>query len=287
LKELTLPGWLSPALERFHAGASHLFVLAGNVRDVHPFGEDHLPLVDGLRRLMARRLVSLSYDVSSGLVFPDQASQKAFRQALGLRSGALPADPSRALVLFDALLGSEKLPEGGVGLVIDYAHALVPAGATAPAERLAITTLSRWATEPAIAARRPLIFLLTPSLGEIAEEITGGSSGAEAVPVPRPDLAARRRYLEWLGNGSALGLAMPAEELARETGGLALVQIEDIVQRASGAGKPLDRTAVVNRKVELLRQEYGDVLEIIEPRFGLDAVGGLEHAVSELSRSRL
>jgi SpoVK/Ycf46/Vps4 family AAA+-type ATPase len=38
----------------------------------------------------------------------------------------------------------------------------------------------------------------------------------------------------------------------------------------------------VERKIELLRQEYSDVLEILNPRADLSAIGGLDYAVREL-----
>ena len=86
MKALRIPAWLARGvLERYHSGASHLFLLHGNVRDVHPFGRDHVPLADGLRRLAARRPVAVSYDVSSGLTFPDGEREKAFRKALSTR----------------------------------------------------------------------------------------------------------------------------------------------------------------------------------------------------------
>ena len=92
---LRIPSWLEGGvLDRYHAGASHLFLLHGNVRDVQPFGPDYVPLAEGLRRLAARREVLVSYDVSSGLTFPDAEREKAFRKALGLKTGAIPSDPS-------------------------------------------------------------------------------------------------------------------------------------------------------------------------------------------------
>jgi SpoVK/Ycf46/Vps4 family AAA+-type ATPase len=75
---------------------------------------------------------------------------------------------------------------------------------------------------------------------------------------------------------------MSPEDFARETGGLGLVQMEDILQRTRGAGDTLARASIVGRKTELLRQEYQDVLDILEPRYDLSAVGGLEPAVREL-----
>src|SRR5262249_50902859 len=56
---------------------------------------------------------------------------------------------------------------------------------------------------------------------------------------------------------------------------------EDIIQRVRGAQTPLTRAAIVERKIELLRQEYGEVLEILQPRHDLSAGGGPGHATPE------
>jgi AAA+ superfamily predicted ATPase len=284
LKLLRVPSWLQQGvLERYQAGASHVFLLHGNVRDVHSFGADYVPLADGLRRLAARRPVLVSYDVSSGLTFPDAEREKAFRKAIGLKAGALPTDPARALILLDALLASERCAPSSVAVILDYAHALAPSGPSSSNERQSITTLARWASEPKIAERRPLILLVTPSAGDVSDEVYAGAAGAEVVAVPRPDLDARVAFAGHLKERSqGIAWEMTPELLAAETGGLALVQMEDIVQRARGGRASLSRAAIVERKIELLRQEYGDVLEILEPKHDLSAVGGLEHATQEL-----
>jgi SpoVK/Ycf46/Vps4 family AAA+-type ATPase len=103
------------------------------------------------------------------------------------------------------------------------------------------------------------------------------------VTIPRPDLAVRTGFAETLKLGySEIGWEMTPAALAAETGGLSLVQMEDAVQRAKSTRTPLARPAILERKIELLRQEYSDVLEILNPRYDLSAVGGLEHAVTEL-----
>jgi SpoVK/Ycf46/Vps4 family AAA+-type ATPase len=283
MKDLRVPAWLTAGvLERYHSGASHLFLIHGNVRDVHPFGSAFAPLAEGLRRLGSRRMVAVSYDVSAGLVFPDAEREKAFRKALGLK-GALPADPARALVVLDALVGSDRLPPGSVAVIIDYAHTLAPADGTGAAERHSVTTLARWASDPAVAARRPLIVLIAPTAQDVSSEVYAGAAGAEVVAVPRPDVEARADYARDLQRRiPEVKWGLTADDLAAQTGGLSLVQIEDIVQRARGGGSTLTRESIVERKIDLLRQEYGDVLEILSPRHGLDAVGGLDHATREL-----
>jgi AAA+ superfamily predicted ATPase len=278
-----VPGWLGPGvLDRYHSGASHLFVLHGNVRDVHPFGPDYVGIADGIRRLADARPIVVSYDVSGGLSFPDAAREKAFRKALGLKAGPLPSDPARALVLLDALLATARTPPASVAIVIDYAHTLAPAEAGG-AERQNVTTLARWASDPGVAARRPLVALIAPAAGDVSAEVHSGAAGAEVVTVPRPALEERVAYARELQRRwPEVAWEMGPDQLGAETGGLSLVQIEDMVQRARGARAPLARGSILDRKIDLLRQEYGDVLEILQPRHDLSAVGGLEHAVREL-----
>jgi SpoVK/Ycf46/Vps4 family AAA+-type ATPase len=282
VKQVRVPGWFAGGvLERYHSGASHLFLLHGNVRDVHPFGADYVPLAEGLGRLLARRAFSVAYDPSAGLRFRDAEREKNVRKALGLK-GALPSDPARALAILDALLATERCPPGSVGLVLEYAHTLAPGDASG-GDRTNVTTLARWASDPRVSARRPLVFLIAPSAGEVSSEVYAGAAGAEVVTVPRPDLEARTAYARHLREREpGLVWELVPEQLAAETGGLALVQIEDIVQRARATRAPLAREAIVSRKIDLLRQEYGEVLEIIQPKHDLSAVGGLEHATGEL-----
>ncbi len=284
MKALSLPPWLqSQVLERYHAGASHLFVLHGNIRDLHALGDRFTPLSEGLRKLLARRDIVVSYDVSSGLGFPDPSHQKAFRKALGLKAGPLPADPTRAMVLLDALLTSERVAPSSVGIIIEYAHVLAPADGGGAAERQNITTLARWGSDPGLAARRPLVFLLAPAAEDLSPEVHMGASGTDVVAVPRPDEGARTRFGETLRQGySDVAWEMTPAELAAETGGLSLVQMEDMVQRARGTRTALSRASILERMIDLLRQEYGDVLEILQPKHDLAAVGGLDHAVREL-----
>jgi hypothetical protein len=259
-----------------------MFLLHGNVRDVHPFGPDYVGVAEGIRRLAGERAIVVSYDVGSGLSFPDAAREKAFRKALGLKAAALPTDPTRALILLDALLSTDRAPAASVAIVVDYAHTLAPADGGA-AERPAIATLARWASDPAIAARRPFIVLIAPAAGDVSSEVYAGASGAEVAAVPRPPLEDRVEFARELQRRwPEVAWEMAPEQLGAETGGLSLVQIEDMVQRARGARTPLARGSILERKIDLLRQEYGDVLEILQPRHDLSAVGGLDHAVGEL-----
>ena len=71
-----------------------------------------------------------------------------------------------------------------------------------------------------------------------------------------------------------LKLAIPVEILARMTAGLSLIHIEDIFLRALHEERPVDRDLVKDRKDEIIRAEFGDVLEIMDPEHGMDYIAG-------------
>jgi SpoVK/Ycf46/Vps4 family AAA+-type ATPase len=66
------------------------------------------------------------------------------------------------------------------------------------------------------------------------------------------------------------------EQLANATAGLSLIHIEDIFLRAEQE-KFLTWELVRERKQDIIASEFGEVLEILEPRFGFEMIGGLEH----------
>lgn len=68
-----------------------------------------------------------------------------------------------------------------------------------------------------------------------------------------------------------------AEVFAHSTQGLSLRQILDIFLRCQDTGDGLDLTFVKRKKREILNDEFGDVMEVVEPERGLEDIGGHEH----------
>lgn len=62
------------------------------------------------------------------------------------------------------------------------------------------------------------------------------------------------------------------------TQGMSLRQILEIFRAANQAKKPVDLTFVRDKKREILNAEYGDVMEISDPQWDLEEIGGLEKA---------
>ncbi len=59
------------------------------------------------------------------------------------------------------------------------------------------------------------------------------------------------------------------------TQGMSLRQILEIFRFANQAGRPIDLSLVKEKKKEMLNAEYGDVMEVADPQWNLEEIGGL------------
>jgi SpoVK/Ycf46/Vps4 family AAA+-type ATPase len=81
------------------------------------------------------------------------------------------------------------------------------------------------------------------------------------------------------GEGEKFGVpdGFDAESFAHATQGLSLRQIHDIFLRCRDTSEDLDLKFVKQKKVEILNEEFGDILEVVEPKRGLEDIGGNDH----------
>ncbi len=61
------------------------------------------------------------------------------------------------------------------------------------------------------------------------------------------------------------------------TQGMNLRQVLEIFLHSQKTGKEIDLEYVKEKKKEILNNEYGDTMEVVEPERGLEDIGGLEH----------
>ncbi|HSE43684.1 MAG TPA: ATP-binding protein [Acidobacteriota bacterium] len=281
-----IPAWLKEkVIDRFNSGVSHIFIPHFNVSDYFAVQDRFIPLQDMLNELCSQREIVCTYQYPSGLNFAKPEMEARFRRIAGLGSrDPLPAGPNQNLQLIDRVLKNEAFPPRQFAFIVPFAESIFPAGVNYTNEEKAnIITMLRWANDRNIAARKPIIFLITANIKDVSNQILSSSQGVEQVLIPKPDFAERKLYIDFLiAHNPALKLELTAEEFTHHTQGLSLNQIEDIVLRALSEGTLITTDAVLARKVEILEQEYGQVLEIIRPKYGLDAVGGLNYAVQEL-----
>ena len=301
-----LPAWARELEDRLATSLGRVIVLHYNVGDVVPVGEQYVPLRDFLQRWMGAAGPVLFYDRSRGLTFPDAEVEERFRRAtghgpdgevspleaqrrralaaLGERAPAreLPTHPAKILGLVEQALRSGCLRQEGqdrVVLVIEYAETVVPAAELAGMgddDRTNLVTLLRWAGDPFLARSGALILLTTHVLADLHSRLRQQGSRVEAAEVPLPDQGERLAYVQHLLAENGLSLAMAPDQLAHATAGLSRIQIQSLWRAARSRGLPLTFEEVRRCKRDLLKQELADLIELVEPEFGLEAIGGLE-----------
>lgn len=176
-------------------------------------------------------------------------------------------------------------------LFIDYADFLVPDASSAqmkPDERkLAITLSDIGRSSNADDAGNCMIFV-TDDMTQLSTRIRSSESRIEQIKVPLPDLDERSDFIETV-------LDIPDNCLSDKTqlfehpdtidkhmfavnsAGLSRMQIEDIMLRALSEDVPLSLQLMKERKNDIIKEDYDDVLEIIDSNFGFAQVGGMDY----------
>lgn len=310
-QEWPVPTWARQFVEAFTQGIGHGFILSFNVRDYAVPGErvkDYIPT-------MLTDRACVMYDLSQGLHFPDNTHEQEFRRVLGdlltteggsdsqllaslgltdsqdqeaIDEVALPQNPAVALDLIGEFLRrctDAKGEKGTAMAIIDFADVLVPAGDLATmsmAERSMLVGLTSLASDRLVEKAGNPIFLIADNPAGLHPMLRTASHRWVHIELQLPDEEVRTRFADlFLQRVEAdpditVVTDLTAEHIGKMCAGLNLVHMEDIFLRAEHE-KVLTAEQVTARKRAILRSEFGDVLELIEPAGGFEVVGGLDH----------
>ena len=305
-----LPAWCPPWAERlgdaYLSGTSCVFLLHGNVRDLVPVaapargdGVDDVQAWGTVPDFLARELfggwdVVLAYDVGKGLrplAGPDPARLRTMAGWLSERLGNAanwPRDPDQAVAAIDAMLERNLIdpPEQRkrIGVVLDYAQYLVPAGeggARSAAARL--VRILGWATNPLLRRVNVAVVMLADALSEVHPRLVTNPA-VTAIDVPMPDGAERERFAVATARQAGLAgeLLEAAKRAAALAGGLSLESLRAVITLAARDGTPPDGPEFAARKKDLIERSCHGLIEFIQPRLTLDAVAGHVDAKARL-----
>ena len=172
-------------------------------------------------------------------------------------------------------------------------------GAMAPEDRVAQIILRQWGTDPMITRRGSVAFFLADMLSDVSMPLR---NSWRALKVPLPDITERREFVKAFVDGwdTKLESGMSLDELATITAGLDRTSIEAIWQQADSeyqsalediraadpaltdkaaiakAPASFTRELVKRMKDDIIRSRYSGMIELIEPTYGFDKVGGQE-----------
>lgn len=295
------PEWVKEVFNKFSSGVAHGFILHGNVSDYVVPG---VSVKKYISRLLGSREIVAFYNRSEGITFATASMKEKFSEIVGLsekkddfadvlsalgggsgNSGDLPTSPTAALPLLEKLLKSAG--EGKAAVVVEFAEVIVPNGdinSMSPDDRTNLVTVLRWGRDSEIANAANPVFLISENLIDLHGSIRAASSKFEAVEIPLPSRSDRLSFIEWYCETQGSEMEMSADALSNLTAGLSLIHIEDIFLRAEIEGS-VTVSLVKERKDSIVSSEFGEVIEIVDPRFGWEMIGGLDHVKNFFNRS--
>src|SRR5687768_6421210 len=217
----TLPVWADELKRRYVRGESSLFVLFGNVHDKVLHDGKLLGVSDFLSQaVLEKKDIIARYNVSAGCRLIKKPAGLAGYEEMLLHRGADKVLPALERMLFT---------ENNVGVVINYAETVAPAGDasfSSEADRLSLVTLQRWSLAPQLEGSDNIVLLLCEVPSELHPKIVANPRVA-AVQVPMPTLDERRAAIRFINPSLE---ADWVERLADITAGLKIVQIAGILR---------------------------------------------------------
>ncbi|MCG8623760.1 MAG: hypothetical protein MJE68_17430, partial [Proteobacteria bacterium] len=287
--------------KHYEAGSAHQFLLHFNVDDLlydEVYG--YLPTVNYFMEqlnLLGCDLV-LGYNIARGiyrpnigrwrnrqkmleLIPPDHKEEESQRPRINSRLAfhkphedpfiQMDAFPSKEL-----RHGLKRLIQQGrtkVGLVIDMLEQIAPNHSSLTdvidETQLLFNQLQIWASDLEVRRHRHAILLITRNTSDIHPSLTVHPE-IPVVVVPFPDYEERLRFIERLhdvADGASqmrktLGNNREREDLARETIGLNLFGVHDVVQQAVAAEQKAGGEPVLSYRRESIRTFSHGVLEL-------------------------
>src|SRR5437660_769869 len=294
-----LPAWARELSEKYYSRSFALFVLYGNVRDLVPLRQQEttkfVPLDEFLSgALFGQRDLVLHYD-RGGLSFGSAETQADFRRALeGYDSfhgttysqGGLPRNPDAVLNLLDNYLRLRIADGKKIGLVIDFAETIAPAGdvsSMSAEDRNSLVILKRWSRNAAFLDADVTICLISENQIELNQGIVQ-NPGVASIAIPLPDDAERLEFIRAQLTSRELpaGSEVSGESLAKLGAGLKRVQLQGLISHAVENKQPLTLKFLSQKKKDLIESESGGLLEFVQSRFDLSFVAGNDQAKRKL-----
>ena len=260
--------------------------------------------------LFGNRDIIAFYDRSSGVSFCSPEMENEYLAALALQNGngsysnggngtstaasaangasggaaahrastLLARDPTVALpnlerYFFDTVASNKRLV-----LIIDYAETIIPnteISRYSDEDRYCLVTLNRWAHDPILTQGDVSIILLTENLADISPRLVRAPSTVK-VNIPFPDEHVREQFVGFLDDNEKVILdrGLSPATLAKVTGGLNLVNLNQLAAESFQENREIDLPYLRQKKKEMIEAEASGLLEFIETEYDLSSISG-------------
>lgn len=297
------PAWARSLAELYFSGTTCVFVIHGNVHDLI-----RCPAPDGadtycnLSEFLATQVfgswdVVVQYDLARGLRASSPGNPQRLQgmvQYLSSRLGdptTWARDPDNVLLALDRLVERTLLEDDparrkSLGIVLDYAQYVAPAGDLGALTRGQGTNLVRflsWAQNPYIKRVNIAFCLVADRLSEVNDRLVQ-SPHVASITIPLPDRNERERFSTWAlatqNTGQLTDFTPP--QLADLSNGLSLTSLQVLLSQGKRSGARVDAGRFKSLKKSLIERQCQGLVEFVEPKHTLDFVVGQQAAKDRL-----
>jgi AAA+ superfamily predicted ATPase len=295
------PSWAAQLADLYFSGTTAAFVLHGNTYDLFRIAGEADPRYGVLAEFLAEQLFGrwsliLHYDLGRGLRAFAGRDEKRLKEMVTLANkkvgdlSALPKDPAATFAVLDRFVRHNIMAAEddrlSVAVIMDQASYVFPSGEPGRLNLQAssqLVTMLNWATSPHVKRLNMAFVLVDEKMADLSDRLTGNPHVA-AIEVPLPDKTERQTFVQASTGAAAIEefSDFDAAQLATLTAGIALTDLNVLIQSARESGRRLDSTVFRSLKKRLLERQCRGLLEFIEPRWTLDTVVGHEAAKARL-----
>ncbi len=304
-----LPDWAKTFAIKYCSNTAGTYIFHGNIRDFlsQRTAEDTFKFVE-IQDYIGDVLFGykgriVCYDRSSGISFVENPYLKeknankndyiaTMNDALGGKNdkrNIFTRNLIQAFSLMEQYFYKKIESNERVVFIIDFAETIIPISNTqnySDEDRFSLVTIKRWAYNPIFIHKDITVILLTENLFEVNQTLIRCPSIIK-ISVPIPDESTRLDFVNYkIGSGKMLlDNSLTALTVAKITGGLNLVNINQIAAESYQEKKSITLEFLRRKKKELIENESAGLLEFIESESNLDMVSGHEYVKQTLKKA--
>lgn len=310
-----LPEWAKTFAIKYCSNTASTYIFHGNIRDflAQRTGLNEFRFVE-IQDYIADVLFGykgkiICFDRSSGISFVENpykangegSTRNDYLKTLSNVMGNIPGEDKYKRLFTRKVTNAfenieryyyKKIEEcERVVFIIDFAETIIPTNlgtSYSEEDRFSFVTIKRWAYNPIFIHKDVTIILLTENLSELNQSLAKCPNIIN-IHIPLPDEGIRKNFLDYQLSKGRLLLddTLTTSTIAKITGGLNLVNINQIIAESYQEKKDISMEYLRRRKKELIEAESAGMLEIIKSDCDLSMVSGHNFVKESLKKTAI
>ena len=270
-KDFYTTRWLRELNSRYKSGISNAFILAGNIGD-YAITDTRIDIYLGKYFDEIKHFDEVAlFDIVNGARYMKCATDQ--------NGERISSDGDNLLTICEKLKDNTHKR----AYIVSYTAQLMPQEDRNmnDTDRKYLVTLHKTLNSNQFINSENVIVFLCESAKDMHSMFISSNSRTCLIDLPLPNERERERYINEVLSDKTRNNSFKTEitnnYFAKLTAGLSLVNIEDIILQAN-AEKKLTKKMILDRKKELIRKEYSDIIELYDTDgYGLKDFAGQDH----------